>query len=395
MVDYTKKNWVSDETIPSTDLQNLEDGVEHIADSTVQYGSGEPSTVTTVDEENTLFVNTSDYHIWSYMDIGSGLQWYDLTISPSVSDSGTPILDNVTDINFTDGANSTVDVSDDGDGTVSVNVSSTDTDTTYDAGSGLDLTSTTFSIDEGQGIQTNFAGVSIDTGSGLYFSGSGDSDDVLEVDLGSGLTFSGNSITISDDLKIDILDDSSTIVSGASSINFGDGFFDVSNPTGSESKVSLTDSSISNSKLENDSVSVAGNSVSLGGTTNVNHSDLSNIDRWDHHEPNHTTEYRGNIPNDSEQLLAGGKIASLSQRILVFSTTSFEKTSTVDLEIVSYSGDTPTIETSYSVAGYYESGNPLFSSWVDSSNDYWTLRVSTDSSGEVTDYITVTYTVES
>ena len=53
-----------------------------------------------------------------------------------------------------------------------------------------------------------------------------------------------------------------------------------------ESATEIPDSamgSIANSTLTNSSVSVAGNSVSLGGSTAVNHGDLSNISSNDHH----------------------------------------------------------------------------------------------------------------
>lgn len=198
MVDYSKKTWEEYEKISASHLQNIEDGVENVAQNTIQFGVDKPSNVTTVDEENALYIDTSDYHIYSYMDVGSGLQWYDLTISPSVSDGGSEILNNVTDINFTDSGSSTVDVSDDGDGSVSVDISSTDTDTTYDAGSGLDLSDTTFSVIAGQGITNDgsFGGVAVDSARGLVFVGGGDADDELEVDIGGVLYFDTNTIKV-------------------------------------------------------------------------------------------------------------------------------------------------------------------------------------------------------
>lgn len=73
------------------------------------------------------------------------------------------------------------------------------------------------------------------------------------------------------DLAIE--DDGTQIVSAADTIDFAGSAFDVSNPSGDAVTVVLT----------NDSLTVAGNSVALGGSTAVDHADLSNIGSGDHH----------------------------------------------------------------------------------------------------------------
>lgn len=73
--------------------------------------------------------------------------------------------------------------------------------------------------------------------------------------------------------------------------------------------------SILSSALESDSVSVAGRSVSLGGSTNIAHSDLTSISEDQHHSKNHdhTEANISSIPNsglsNSSVTVAGNSIA--------------------------------------------------------------------------------------
>lgn len=134
---------------------------------------------------------------------------------------------------------------------------------------------------------------------------------IVNRDLSSGdtLEFSEDGWTLSfggsaNADRVDVQDDGSLISSDASVLNFKDGFFDVTNPSGDEADVSLTDASISNAKLGNSSVTVAGNSVNLGGSTTVDHADLSNIPSNDHID--HSTV---NI-SSGEGLTGGGDITA-------------------------------------------------------------------------------------
>lgn len=71
----------------------------------------------------------------------------------------------------------------------------------------------------------------------------------------------------------EIQDDAATIVSSADILDFGGGHFTVTNPSGDQAQI----------ELDNDTVTVAGNAVSLGGSTAVDHANLSNIGSSDHH----------------------------------------------------------------------------------------------------------------
>ena len=86
----------------------------------------------------------------------------------------------------------------------------------------------------------------------------------------------------------DILDNGTEVVADATDINFGGGDFDVSQNANNASRTDVT--------LTNDSVTVAGNNVSLGGSTGIGHSDLSGISSGDHH-----SKY-----TDSDAVTAGG-----------------------------------------------------------------------------------------
>jgi hypothetical protein len=94
-----------------------------------------------------------------------------------------------------------------------------------------------------------------------------------------------NSVTVdaqsSTDTRVDVEDDGTAITTDTSILNFKNGYFDITNPTGSEVDVSLTDASIQNAKLVNDSITIAGNSVSLGGSTTPDASDFSGADGTD------------------------------------------------------------------------------------------------------------------
>jgi len=79
------------------------------------------------------------------------------------------------------------------------------------------------------------------------------------------------------DTRVDIEDDGSSVVTDAAVLNFAGNEFDVTNPSGSDVKAVLSSGGVANSKLANSSVTVAGNSVSLGGSTSVSANDLSDV----------------------------------------------------------------------------------------------------------------------
>jgi len=102
--------------------------------------------------------------------------------------------------------------------------------------------------------------------------------DTLDVTLQA-----GTNITIESDGTInatggtgsetDILEGGTEIVADATDVDFASDDFDVTNPSGSEAAVTLA----------NDTVTVAGNPVPLGGSTSIGHGDLSTINSDDHH----------------------------------------------------------------------------------------------------------------
>jgi hypothetical protein len=97
----------------------------------------------------------------------------------------------------------------------------------------------------------------------------------------TGSTAQWEDVSGTTDTRVDVEDDGVAIVSDASVLNFAGGYFGVTNPTGSEVDVSLTDASIENAKLDNSSITIAGNSVSLGDSTTPDASDFSGADGTD------------------------------------------------------------------------------------------------------------------
>lgn len=70
---------------------------------------------------------------------------------------------------------------------------------------------------------------------------------------------------------------------------------------------SIQDGDVTNDKLDNDAVIVAGNPVSLGGTTDIDHNDLSTIGSDDHHDEDHATRHHsGEVDEIDAGDLAGG-----------------------------------------------------------------------------------------
>lgn len=125
-----------------------------------------------------------------------------------VSQTGTQVLSDVTDINFTASGAASVSVTDDGDGSVSVDVSATDTDTTYSAGEGLALSSTTFSMD----VDSLTTESSADS--------SGDYVPFYDSSAGAHKNITPSNLIGSTANYASVSDDGSVVVSDASDINF-------------------------------------------------------------------------------------------------------------------------------------------------------------------------------
>lgn len=86
---------------------------------------------------------------------------------------------------------------------------------------------------------------------------------------------------------LDVRDDSFNVYTTSSEVEAlsVDGSQNVSIPNGSLTVSGSISGDLSSNDLDNDAVTVAGNSVSLGGSTGIGHGDLSNISSNDHHSP--------------------------------------------------------------------------------------------------------------
>jgi chorismate synthase len=185
------------------------------------------------------------------------------------------------------------------------------------AGNGLKDQTSTFNIEPtdfaGTFLSDNSDNLEVQIGFGLENDGSGQ----IEVDEGVSFTFSSqqiinNTLTMGGDIDlsnnnltepnrlstsgsgsdvITVYDSNNTVAiaefyeGGEVAINSGD-LTDGANVIYDQSASEIPDSamgSIANSTLTNSSVTVAGNSVSLGNSTAVNHNDLSTISSDDHH----------------------------------------------------------------------------------------------------------------
>jgi hypothetical protein len=100
--------------------------------------------------------------------------------------------------------------------------------------------------------------------------------------VGSGIRWDGsNNIA----LAANDLDNSGNIndFSAADDLNSNGVITDFSNAGDLKSGGDIADGNVENAELANDAVTVAGNSVSLGGSTGIVHSDLSGVSSNDHH----------------------------------------------------------------------------------------------------------------
>lgn len=151
------------------------------------------------------------------------------------------------------------------------------------------LTTDAASIDfTGSGVNVSVNGddVTVDVSGG---SGSGidiESNQTVVVGGATGLSFEGSGIdsvsndgdgtatvNISKGRSTEVQEGGTAQVTDVTVLDFVGGDFSVANPTSGEAEVSL----------QNDTVTVAGNSVSLGNSTAINHGDLSSIGSSDHH----------------------------------------------------------------------------------------------------------------
>lgn len=89
---------------------------------------------------------------------------------------------------------------------------------------------------------------------------------------------SNNSEWVPESGSVSIEDDGTTVVGDASILNFTSSEFNISAPSSDVADIELESSGIANSKLANNSVTVAGNNVALGASTTIDHDDLSNVD---------------------------------------------------------------------------------------------------------------------
>jgi len=159
---------------------------------------------------------------------------------------------------------------------------------------------------------------------------------------------------------------------------------------------------IPNSGLTNDTVTVAGNSVSLGGSTSINHGDLSNIDSDDHHirpSPGTALSEDGSNNFNFAQTLSGGGTQIITgptdidftgtNDATVTVTDDGDGTATVDVDVTT-SNDTRT--------DVSDSGGTVVSDTEDitytQSNDA-TLTVTDDGDGTATVDISTTVPVDS
>ena len=129
-----------DDTKSTADDPNNPSGVEQLtATEWNNMVSDQKSRITgvSVEDDGTVVLETEEINFGSNLSVsddGDG----SVTVSASgsgtdtrtnVSESGTEVLTDVTDINFTESADATVSVSDDGDGSVTVDIAATDTNT--------------------------------------------------------------------------------------------------------------------------------------------------------------------------------------------------------------------------------------------------------------------------
>jgi len=161
-----------------------------------------------------------------------------------VSDDGTTTVEDADDVNFGSG----LDVTDDGNDTATVDVSA--------SGSTVQADYVTLSTAKGLDNERTLngaGGITLDNGAG--------SDLDVAVD---GSAVAGNVLSAGTNAyEIDV--------------SIGNGL------TNNSGSLGIDSNTIDSNELASDSVTVAGNSVSLGGSTGVDHDDLSNINNDSHH----------------------------------------------------------------------------------------------------------------
>jgi len=131
----------------------------------------------------------------------------------------------------------------------------------------------------------------------------------VSISAGTGLSGGGDltsSRTLSLNASLSNLSDVGTTAATDGHIIASDGTdFDSESITSvTEAHVNLSDlkdvnTTVGNSQLTNSSVTVAGNSISLGGSSSINHSDLSNIGSSDHHSKTSSASELTDVSADS------------------------------------------------------------------------------------------------
>lgn len=106
---------------------------------------------------------------------------------------------------------------------------------------------------------------------------------------------------------LDVRDDSFNVYTTSSEVEAlsVDGSQNVSIPNGSLSVSGSISGSLSSSDLDNNSLTVAGNSVSLGSSTGISHADLSNISSNDHHSRYADSEARSAVESGNLSRIDG------------------------------------------------------------------------------------------
>jgi hypothetical protein len=259
-------------------------------DGTVSIDAASGSGFPTIEDDGVVVVSGADGLNFAdnltVADDGDGSVTIDATSGGTdtrtdVSDSGGTVVSDVEDITFTASADASITVSDDADGTATVDVSATDTDTDTrtdieDSGAAVlsNVTSINFGnnvtvTDDGDGSVTvdvsgsqpdaEDDGTVIVSGSSAFNFGTDlsvtdDGDGTVTVNSTAG---GGSALTVQDD-GVDIETDTDTLDLQTD--------FAVTNPTTGEAEVAL----------DSNQVTVAGNTVSLGGSTGIDYEDLAN-----------------------------------------------------------------------------------------------------------------------
>ena len=229
--------------------------------------------------------------------LGDGANWQRQAIASgaetSVSDDGNEVVRDVTDIDLTDGyfdvdnpggAEVDVSVTDDSIDTNAIDVSIEPTWTgQHRFDSGLDTRADI--VDDTRVVWDSANG---------YVPQASLQNDTVTVSGGNGL--SGGSVSLGSSVTVDIDTDGvgtdeidlSITPTWTSQHQFNDGLDSRGDIIDDATTVwDSTNEYVPQTSLENDSVTVAGNVVSLGGSAAVNHGDIANIGADDHHARDH------------------------------------------------------------------------------------------------------------